>query len=76
VIALTTQLAEASRRYDELKLRPMSPANSKLLRLSLTLPAPDDASERAAHQRLPRQWKVNTEKESIVRKVQMQNVFR
>src|SRR6266853_1174426 len=47
VIALTTQLAEASRRYDELKLPPDVARKFKLLRLSLTLPAPDDAAERA-----------------------------
>jgi peptidyl-dipeptidase A len=47
VIALTTQLAEASRRYDGLKLPPDVARKFKLLKLSLTLPAPDDAAERA-----------------------------
>jgi peptidyl-dipeptidase A len=47
VIAMTTQLAEASRRYDGLKLPPDVARKFKLLKLALTLPAPDDAAERA-----------------------------
>ncbi len=47
VIALTTQLAEASRRFDGLTLPPQTARKFKLLKLSLTLPAPGDPAERA-----------------------------
>jgi peptidyl-dipeptidase A len=46
VIAATTELAEASRRYDRLALSPDVARKIKLLKLSLTLPAPKDPSER------------------------------
>ena len=47
VIALTTQLAEASRRFDGLTLPTETARKFKLLKLSLTLPAPSDPAERA-----------------------------
>ena len=46
VIAATTEFAEASRRFDGLKLSPDVARKIKLLKLSLTLPAPKDAAER------------------------------
>jgi peptidyl-dipeptidase A len=46
VIAATTELAEQSRRYENLDLSPESKRKLKLLKLSLTLPAPKDPNER------------------------------
>jgi len=46
VIAATTELAEASRRFEGLELSPDLARKIKLLKLSLTLPAPKDAAER------------------------------
>jgi len=42
LIAATTELAEQSRRFDGLKLSPDVARKLKLLKLSLTLPAPKD----------------------------------
>jgi peptidyl-dipeptidase A len=46
VIAATTELAEQSRRFDGLDLSPDTARKLKLLKLSLTLPAPKDPGER------------------------------
>ena len=46
VIAATTEFAEQSRRFDGLELSPDVLRKIKLLKLSLTLPAPKDAKER------------------------------
>ena len=46
VIAATTQYAEDSRRFDGLDLSPDVARKIKLLKLSLTLPAPKDPKER------------------------------
>jgi len=47
VIAATTELAEQSRRYENADLSPEGKRKLKLLKLSLTLPAPKDPAERA-----------------------------
>lgn len=47
VIAATTELAEQSRRYENLDLSPEDKRKLKLLKLSLTLPAPKDPAERS-----------------------------
>src|SRR6266850_5901850 len=46
LIAATTELAEQSRRFDGLQLSPDVARKMKLLKLSLTLPAPKDEAER------------------------------
>jgi peptidyl-dipeptidase A len=46
LIAATTQLAEQARRFDGLQLPPDVARKLKLLKLSLTLPAPKDEKER------------------------------
>lgn len=46
VIAAVTDLAEQSRRFDGLELPPDTARKMKLLKLSLTLPAPKDPVER------------------------------
>ena len=46
LIAATTELAEQSRRFDGLKLPPDVARKLKLLKLSLTLPAPSNEAER------------------------------
>ena len=46
LIAATTELAEQSRRFDGLQLSPDVARKMKLLKLSLTLPAPKDEKER------------------------------
>lgn len=45
-IAATTELAEQSRRFDNADLQPDTKRKLKLLKLSLTLPAPKNAAER------------------------------
>ena len=47
LIAATSELAEQSRRYEALDLSPDAKRKLKLLKLSLTLPAPKDSAERA-----------------------------
>jgi len=47
LIAATGELAEQSRRYENADLSPASKRKLKLLKLSLTLPAPKDPAERA-----------------------------
>jgi peptidyl-dipeptidase A len=46
LIAATTELAEQSKRFDGLDLSPDTARKIKLLKLSLTLPAPKDPAER------------------------------
>jgi len=46
LIAATTELAEQSRKYENLDLSPEAKRKLKLLKLSLTLPAPKDPKER------------------------------
>jgi peptidyl-dipeptidase A len=46
LIAATTELAEQSKRFDGLDLSPDTARKIKLLKLSLTLPAPKDTAER------------------------------
>jgi peptidyl-dipeptidase A len=46
LIAATTELAEQARRYESLDLSPETKRKLKLLKLSLTLPAPKDPTER------------------------------
>jgi len=46
LIAATTELAEQARRYENLDLSPEAKRKLKLLKLSLTLPAPKDSKER------------------------------
>jgi peptidyl-dipeptidase A len=46
IIAATTELAEQSRRYENADLSPDGKRKLKLLKLSLTLPAPKDPAER------------------------------
>jgi len=46
LIAATTELAEQARRYENVDLSPDSKRKLKLLKLSLTLPAPKDPKER------------------------------
>ena len=46
LIAATTELAEQARRYENIDLSPESKRKLKLLKLSLTLPAPKDPKER------------------------------
>jgi peptidyl-dipeptidase A len=46
LIAATTELAEQARRYENLDLSPEARRKLKLLKLSLTLPAPKDPAER------------------------------
>ena len=46
LIAATTELAEQSRRYENVDLSDAGKRKLKLLRLSLTLPAPKDPAER------------------------------
>ncbi len=47
LIAATTELAEQATRYEGLNLSPDAKRTLKLLKLSLTLPAPKDPTERA-----------------------------
>jgi peptidyl-dipeptidase A len=47
LIATTSELAEQARRYESLDLSPDAKRKLKLLKLSLTLPAPKDPAERA-----------------------------
>jgi len=47
LIAATGELAEQSRRYENADLSPAGKRKLKLLKLSLTLPAPKDPAERA-----------------------------
>jgi len=47
VIGATTELAEQSRRFENADLSPEGKRKLKLLKLSLTLPAPKDPAERA-----------------------------
>jgi peptidyl-dipeptidase A len=47
LIAATTELAEQARRYEKLDLSADAKRKLKLLKLSLTLPAPKDPTERA-----------------------------
>lgn len=47
LIGATTELAEASRRYENADLSPANKRKLKLLKLALTLPAPKDPAERA-----------------------------
>ena len=47
LIAATTELAEQARRFEALDLSPDLKRKLKLLKLSLTLPAPKDPAERA-----------------------------
>ncbi len=47
LIGVTTELAEESRRYEALDLSPELKRKLKLLKLSLTLPAPKDPAERS-----------------------------
>jgi peptidyl-dipeptidase A len=47
LLAATGELAEQSRRYEALDLSPDTKRKLKLLKLSLTLPAPKDPAERA-----------------------------
>ena len=47
LIAATTELAEESRRFENLDLSPAAKRKLKLLKLSLTLPAPKNPAERA-----------------------------
>ena len=46
LIAATTELAEQARKYENLELSPEIKRKFKLLKLSLTLPAPKDPAER------------------------------
>jgi peptidyl-dipeptidase A len=46
LIAATTELAEQARKYENLDLSPDAKRKLKLLKLSLTLPAPKDPAER------------------------------
>jgi peptidyl-dipeptidase A len=46
LIAATTELAEQARRYENMDLSPEVKRKLKLLKLSLTLPAPKDPAER------------------------------
>jgi peptidyl-dipeptidase A len=46
LIAATTELAEQARRYENVDLSPEAKRKLKLLKLSLTLPAPKDPNER------------------------------
>jgi peptidyl-dipeptidase A len=46
LIAATTELAEQARRYENVDLSPEAKRKLKLLKLSLTLPAPKDPKER------------------------------
>src|SRR5215204_1583948 len=46
LIAATTELGEQSRKYENVDLSPESKRKLKLLKLSLTLPAPKDPKER------------------------------
>src|ERR1044071_10437060 len=46
LIAATTELAEQARRYENVDLSPEGKRKLKLLKLSLTLPAPKDPKER------------------------------
>jgi peptidyl-dipeptidase A len=47
LIAATTELAEQSRKYENVDLSPDSKRKLKLLKLALTLPAPKDPAQRA-----------------------------
>ena len=47
LIAATTELAEQARRFDNVDLSPEAKRKLKLLKLSLTLPAPKDPAERS-----------------------------
>ena len=47
LIAATTELAEQSRRFENVDLSPAAKRKLKLLKLALTLPAPKNAEERA-----------------------------
>src|ERR1051326_3469621 len=47
LIAATTELAEQSRKYENLDLPAEDKRKLKLLKLSLTLPAPKDPAERS-----------------------------
>jgi peptidyl-dipeptidase A len=47
LIAATTELAEQSRKYENADLSPEAKRKLKLLKLSLTLPAPKDPAERS-----------------------------
>jgi peptidyl-dipeptidase A len=47
LIAATTEFAEQARKYDNLDLPPDAKRKLKLLKLSLTLPAPKDPAERS-----------------------------
>src|ERR1041385_5090982 len=46
LIAATTELAEQARRYENVDLSPEAKRKLKLIKLSLTLPAPKDPNER------------------------------
>src|SRR6185295_8748903 len=47
LIAATTELAEQARKYENADLSPEAKRKLKLLKLSLTLPAPKDPAERS-----------------------------
>jgi peptidyl-dipeptidase A len=47
LIAATTELAEQSRRFENVDLSPEAKRKLKLLKLALTLPAPKNPAERA-----------------------------
>jgi peptidyl-dipeptidase A len=47
LIAATTELAEQARKYENVDLSPEAKRKLKLLKLSLTLPAPKDPAERS-----------------------------
>jgi peptidyl-dipeptidase A len=53
LIAATTELAEQARRYENVDLSPESKRKLKLLKLSLTLPAPKDPKERTELPKIP-----------------------
>jgi len=74
VIAATTELADESRRFDGLQLSPDVARKIKLLKLSLTLPAPKDPAERDELTKLAASLEATTAKANIARTATRESV--
>ena len=66
LIAATTELAEESRRYENVDLSPEAKRKLKLLKLSLTLPAPKIRTSAPNSQNSVHRWKAITVKANTV----------
>jgi peptidyl-dipeptidase A len=73
LIAATTELAEQARAFEGQQLSPDLQRKIKLLKLSLTLPAPKDPAERNELTNWRRRWKASTARVNIVPRVKKAN---